>query len=117
MVQSVSPSSRSPKTLEVNLLEVAATAVTLYLLDTLEGNVSLAPGPTSLISSPWTELEGEQRFLWVCAHILPLHLFSPFTHPQVGTELCELSPSCSLPENCVSTAWQAGAGACCYGDH
>lgn len=53
MVQSLSPSSRSPQALETNLLEVAATA----------GNLLLASGPPSLISSPRRELGEEQSFL------------------------------------------------------
>lgn len=62
MVQSLSPSSRSPQALETNLLEVAATAVTPFLFGAREGNLLLASGPPSLISSPRTELGEEQSF-------------------------------------------------------
>lgn len=52
-----------------------------------------------------------------CAPLFPLQLFSPLARPRMGAERCEPSWNCSLPENCISPAWQAGAGASCYGDH
>jgi len=87
MGQSVCPSSRSPKALEMNLLEAAATAVTPYLLGAPEGNLQLASGPTlsPVLGQNW----GKSRvFRGVCAHLLLLRLFPPLARPQVGTEPC-----------------------------